>query len=115
MESTLGDETDRKNHSSNLHEYSSLLDTSLTLQHHTSRKPATLSKPTHLRVKSTLGPSRYANISSENLKFDSFIDALFASKMTHYDIRSELKSYVNVIETNYNDTIRDLKSQLDRL
>ena len=66
-------------------------------------------------MKSTLGLSRYANIASENLKFDTFIDALFASKMTQYDIKVEVKSYVNVIETNYNETIRDLKSQLDRL
>lgn len=49
------------------------------------------------------------------MKFKTFIDALFSSKMTIEDIKEEVKSYVTVLETNYNDMIRDLKSQMNRL
>lgn len=75
----------------------------------------------HRRVKSNsvLGVggqvSRYAHIPTENLKFRSFIEALFGSKMTSDDIKEEVKAYVEVLETNYTDTIRDLKAQIDRL
>ncbi len=59
--------------------------------------------------------SRYAHIPTENLKFQQFIDALFASKMTRDDIKDEIKGYVSALETNYNDTIRQLKRDIERL
>ncbi len=59
--------------------------------------------------------SRYAHIPSENLKFQSFIEALFGSKMTREDVKEEVKAYVSVLETNYNDTIKELKLQIENL
>jgi hypothetical protein len=35
--------------------------------------------------------------------------------MTNFDIKEEIKAYVEVLETNYTDTIRELKGQVDRL
>jgi len=69
----------------------------------------------HNRVKSISAISRYANIPTDNPRFRTFIDALFASKMNNEDIKEEVKAYVSVLETNYNDTIRDLKAQIERL
>lgn len=34
--------------------------------------------------------------------------------MTHNDIRDEVGKYVQVLETNYNDTIKELRLQCDR-
>lgn len=66
-------------------------------------------------ISGTTTVSRYARIPTENLKFQQFIDALFASKMTRSDVRDEVKAYVGVLETNYTDTIRDLKTQVESL
>jgi len=59
--------------------------------------------------------SRYAHIPTENLKFGSFVDALFASKMTRNDMKDEVKGYVSALETNYMDTINNLKRDIERL
>lgn len=70
------------------------------------------------RVKSSASMiSRYASVVpiSENIKFNQFIDALFGSKMTNDDIKQEIKAFVEVLETNYNETISDLKLQIERL
>ena len=58
------------------------------------------SKTAHKRVKSisSIGvqSSRYAHIPTENLKFKSFVDALYSTsaKLTTEDIKSELVAYV---------------------
>jgi hypothetical protein len=59
--------------------------------------------------------SRYANIPSENLKFGQFIDLIFKSKMQSDDIKEEVKKYVQAIETNYNDKIKDLNIASEKL
>lgn len=71
----------------------------------------------HQRYKSvnTNGFSRYTNIPTENIKFEKFIDLIFSSKMKHDEMKDEIKSYVKALETNYNDTIRELKASNDRL
>ena len=58
--------------------------------------------------------SRYRHIPTQNLKFSKFIDLIHASKMTTEEIKTEICQYVQTIETNYNDTIRELKDNLDR-
>lgn len=40
----------------------------------------------HRRFKSNTSTSRYAHIQTENIKFHSFLSALFSSKMTNEDI-----------------------------
>jgi hypothetical protein len=53
--------------------------------------------------------SRYHHIPSENLKFQQFIDLIFESRMQKEDIKYEIINYVQALETNYNDTIREQK------
>ncbi len=43
------------------------------------------------------------------------MDLLFASKMQSKEIQSELKNYVKALETNYTETIKELRFQNDRL
>lgn len=40
---------------------------------------------------------------------------MFSSGMAKQDIRSEIQSYVQVLETNYTDMIRDLKVDMERM
>ena len=61
--------------------------------------------------------SRYKQgmIPTENLKFNQFLEILFNSQMTQMEIKNETKDYVQVLETNYTDKIRELRSQVDRM
>jgi hypothetical protein len=58
--------------------------------------------------------SKYRHIPTENIKFSKFLELLFKSKMTKDDIREEIAKYVQVLETNYNDTIKELRLQFER-
>ena len=42
------------------------------------------------------------------------MDLLFNSKMEKNDMKDEISKYVQLLETNYNQTIRDLKNTLER-
>ena len=53
--------------------------------------------------------SKYRHIQTENLKFSKFLDLLFKSKMTKDDIKEEIAKYVQALETNYTETIKELK------
>jgi len=58
--------------------------------------------------------SKYRHIQTENIKFTKFLDLLFKSKMTKDDIKDEIAKYVQALETNYNDTIKELRMQIER-
>ncbi len=58
--------------------------------------------------------SRYRFIPTENAKFQKFLDLIFKSKMTKDDIRDEITKYVQALETNYTDTIKELRSTIDK-
>ena len=58
--------------------------------------------------------SRYRHIPTENIKFGKFIELIFKSKMTKDDIKDEIQKYVQVLETNYNDNIKELKLHIDK-
>ena len=58
---------------------------------------------------------RQGTIPTENLKFNQFLDILFSSGMTKNEIKIETKGYLQVLETNYTDKIRDMKVEIDRL
>ena len=70
-------------------------------------------RPKHKRVKSVVGTasltSRYANIPTENPKFREFLTLLFSSTMSDEDKKREAISYLEALETNYTQTIRDLR------
>ena len=57
---------------------------------------------------------RQGTIPTENLKFSQFLDILFTSGMTKSEIKSETQGYVQVLETNYTDKIRELKLDLEK-
>ena len=42
------------------------------------------------------------------------MDLIFASKMEKDDIKEEIIKYVQLLETNYNATIRDMKTTMDK-
>lgn len=56
--------------------------------------------------------SRYKQgmIPTENLKFNQFLEILFNSQMTQNEIKNETRDYVQVLETNYTDKIRELRT-----
>ena len=58
---------------------------------------------------------RQGTIPTENLKFSQFLDILFTSGMTKAEVKQESQSYVQVLETNYTDKIRDLKIEIEQL
>jgi hypothetical protein len=58
---------------------------------------------------------RQGTIPTENLKFSQFLDILFTSGMTKSEIKIESQSYVQVLETNYTDKIRDCKIEIEQL
>lgn len=58
--------------------------------------------------------SRYRNIPTDNMKFKRFMDLIFDSKMSKSDQKEEILRYVQLLETNYNATIRDMKATMDR-
>ncbi|CDW75865.1 UNKNOWN [Stylonychia lemnae] len=58
--------------------------------------------------------SKYRHIQTENIKFSKFLDLLFKSKMTKDDIKDEIAKYVQALETNYNDTIKEMRMQIER-
>ena len=58
---------------------------------------------------------RQGTIPTENLKFSQFLDILFTSGMTKSEIKNETEAFVQVLETNYNDKIRDLKIEIEKM
>lgn len=58
--------------------------------------------------------SHYRVIPTDNQKFQRFIDLLFASKMQRDEIKEEVVKYVQLLETNYNATIRELKQTMEK-
>ena len=58
--------------------------------------------------------SKYRFMPTENAKFGKFLDLIFKSKMTGDDIQAEISKYVQALETNYMDTIKELRNGLDR-
>ena len=57
---------------------------------------------------------RQGTIPTENIKFSQFLDILFTSGMTKNEIKNETQGYVQVLETNYTDKIRELKVENER-
>ena len=66
------------------------------------------------RVATRSPESRYKHIPTENLKFHKFIDLIYKSRMDQEDVKTEIIKYVQALETNYTDTIREFKYQLDK-
>lgn len=61
--------------------------------------------------------SRYrkGTIPTENIKFTQFLEILFTSGMTKAEISTEVAGYVQVLETNYTDKIRECKVELEKM
>lgn len=57
--------------------------------------------------------SRYRFIPTENVKFSKFMDLIMSSKMAKEDIKQEIIKYVQLLETNYNASIKDLRQSVE--
>lgn len=69
----------------------------------------------HTAGKSERSPfSKYRFIPTENPKFKEFIELMMKSKMSKEDIRDEITKYVQALETNYMDTIKELKLTVEK-
>ena len=53
-------------------------------------------------------------IPTENLKFSQFLDIIFNSRLTSDEIKQETRDYVQVLETNYTDKIREMSISLEK-
>jgi hypothetical protein len=58
--------------------------------------------------------SHYRFLPTENAKFSKFLELIFNSKMQRDDIREEISKYVQALETNYTETIKELRQSLDK-
>ena len=61
-------------------------------------------------------PSRYraGMIPTENLKFSQFLDIIYNSKLSFEEMKQETRDYVQILETNYTDKIRELQNELQQ-
>lgn len=62
------------------------------------------------RVSSVINGNRYKQgmIPTENLKFEALCKIVFGSQMTKEQMKTEIMSFVQNLETNYNDKIQSL-------
>lgn len=51
---------------------------------------------------------------TENAKFGKFLELIMKSKMTKDDVQTEIVKYVQALETNYMETIKELRGGLER-
>ena len=68
----------------------------------------------HKRTQSNTIGGRVSRIPTENIKFDKFIEILFAAKLGSEEVKYEIKGYVQALETNYNETIKALKIKIEK-
>jgi hypothetical protein len=53
-------------------------------------------------------------IPTENLKFSQFLDIIFNSRLAPDEIKKETRDYVQVLETNYTEKIREISIALEK-
>lgn len=53
-------------------------------------------------------------IPTENLKFSQFLDIIFNSRLTPDEVKQETRDYVQVLETNYTEKIREISVALEK-
>ena len=58
--------------------------------------------------------SHYRFLPTENAKFGKFLDLIFNSKMQKDDIKDEILKYVQALETNYTETMKELRGALEK-
>jgi hypothetical protein len=51
---------------------------------------------------------------TENMKFSKFLDLIFNSKMQKEDIKGEITKYVQALESNYMENIKELRILIDK-
>ena len=76
---------------------------------------ASIKQRSHATVQNAKGRYGQGMIPTENLKLEQFLEILFGSKMTSDQMRHETIQYVRILETNYNERIKTLQQQLEKL
>lgn len=56
----------------------------------------------------------YRQMPTKNLKFEKFVELMFQSGMDALQIQTEVVKYVQALETNYTETIKDLKMLVEK-
>jgi len=51
---------------------------------------------------------------TQNKKFEIFLEAIFKSKMPAVEVKDHIIKYVQALETNYTEAVRDLKDAVEK-
>jgi hypothetical protein len=51
---------------------------------------------------------------TQNKKFEIFLEAIFKSKMPAVEVKDHIIKYVQALETNYTEAVRDLKDAIEK-
>jgi len=89
----------------------SYFDSKLTASKALAQKRAGTRSPSHSQ---SVRFSTYLNLPTQNVKFEKFTELMFASGMQADRIQSEVVKYVQALETNYCETIKDLKVLVEK-
>ena len=102
-------------------ESTNLLDTSSNISKLESHKTQGLNSVNESMVQSTnkrkrsMSPvSKYKYIESHNIKFESFLDMLFKSKLPKEQVQKEIKDYVCAWETKHNQKLLDMRLRVEK-
>lgn len=78
-----------------------------TAQYSSSKRNTSIQRTSPGRMASSLIPT-------ENLKFSQFLDIIFSSKLSADEIKNETRDYVQIMETNYTEKIKELQVELEK-
>ena len=53
-------------------------------------------------------------LATQNVKFERMLDDLFMAKLKVPDVKDRIIKYVQVLETNYTEVVRELKDQIKK-
>lgn len=92
----------------------SLNDISKT-KHSLDRSAMSTQRDRATRRKTAKSPlSNYANIPTQNIKYEAFIDMLFSANYDDEKKKKELKLYMKAVETRFNSICTELRQQVGR-
>lgn len=53
-------------------------------------------------------------MATQNKKFETFVDTIFKSKLPAIEIKDHIVKYVQALETNYTEVVRDFKDIIEK-
>ena len=58
--------------------------------------------------------SNYQNVPTQNIKYEAFLDMLFSSNYDEERKKSELKLYMQAVETRFNNNLKELRNKVEK-